>query len=129
MHKYLPRGEERKNDFTHLARENRRNLTDAELKLWRLLRGRRFEGWKFRRQHQLLTYVVDFVCLENRLIIELDGGQHDQPGARAKDASRTRALEQLGFRVLRFWNNEVLFEEDAMAAEIYAVLDERKGMC
>ena len=78
----------------------RTNQTEAENRLWYHLRNRRFQGWKFRRQHILEGYIVDFVCLERRLVIELDGGQHaDQ---KAYDNQRTLALEKVGFKVIRF---------------------------
>ncbi len=84
----------------------RTNQTDAESRLWYHLRDRRFYGWKFRRQHMLQNYIVDFVCLKKKLVIELDGGQHaDQE---AYDNQRTRILEMNGFKVIRFWNNDVL---------------------
>ena len=84
----------------------RTNQTDAESRLWYHLRDRRSQGWKFRRQHILQGYIVDFVCLERKLIIELDGGQHAEQ--EAYDNRRTRVLEKDGFKVIRFWNNEVL---------------------
>jgi very-short-patch-repair endonuclease len=80
--------------------------TDAESLLWYHLRSRRFQKWKFRRQHALHGYIVDFICLERKLVIELDGGQHaDQE---AYDNHRTLVLEKDGFKVIRFWNNDVL---------------------
>jgi adenine-specific DNA-methyltransferase len=88
------------------ARELRRDSTDAERSLWRELRGRRFGGFKFRRQDSIGKFIVDFVCLERRLIIEVDGGQHAEQVA--YDTRRTAALEALGFQVLRFWNVDVL---------------------
>ena len=82
------------------------NQTDAENRLWFHLRSRKFHGWKFRRQHILQGYIVDFVCLERKLVIELDGGQHaDQE---IYDNRRTQVLEKDGFKVIRFWNNDVL---------------------
>ena len=91
---------------TERARTLRKNPTDAERALWRHLRLRQQEGQKFRRQVPLGRYIVDFVCIEKRLIIEVDGGQHSE--AAATDATRTRWLEARGFRVLRFWNHQVL---------------------
>lgn len=88
------------------ARHLRKNLTDAEKHLWRHLRLRQIEGHKFRRQHPLGNYIADFVCIEGKLIVEVDGGQHAE--RLADDAMRTACLEVQGFRVLRFWNNEVL---------------------
>ncbi len=90
------------------ARDLRRNMTDAERLLWRHLRGRQLGGCKFRRQHPVDRYVLDFFCVEARLAVEVDGGQHDDEKARALDAERTRFLNEQGIRVLRFWNNEVL---------------------
>ncbi|MGH7889626.1 MAG: DUF559 domain-containing protein [Thermodesulfobacteriota bacterium] len=89
------------------ARELRKNLTDAEGKLRRHLRSRHLGGYKFRRQQILGSYIVDFVCLEKRLIIEVDdGGGHSVQVD--NDAERSSWLETQGYRVLRFWNNEVL---------------------
>ncbi|MDD5242173.1 MAG: endonuclease domain-containing protein [Sulfuricella sp.] len=92
--------------LTAIARLLRKNSTDVERLLWRHLRAGQFGGHKFKRQQPLGCYVVDFVCFEARLIIELDGGQHtDQVEA---DKIRDQWLNDEGFRVLRFWNNEVL---------------------
>ena len=88
-----------------LQRKLRNSATDAERHLWQYLRGRQMEGCKFRRQHPFGDYVLDFVCLERKLVIELDGGQHADNVR--YDQSRTQRLEQSGFRVTRFWNNEV----------------------
>jgi len=84
----------------------RTNQTDAERHLWYHLRSRRFQRWKFRRQHILQGYIVDFVCLERKLVIELDGGQHTD--RKTYDNQRTRTLEKDGFKIIRFWNNDVL---------------------
>jgi very-short-patch-repair endonuclease len=87
-------------------KELRRNRTEAESRLWYYLRDRRLLRWKFRRQHIIENYIVDFVCLETKLVIELDGSQHiDQA---TYDNHRTRVLERNGFKVIRFWNNDVL---------------------
>jgi very-short-patch-repair endonuclease len=80
-------------------------------------------GYKFRRQHPLSYYIVDFVCLEKGLIIEVDGGQHDK--MRKRDEIRTKWLEQQGFLVLRFWNNEVLNNIENVADTILRTLEER----
>ena len=98
----------------------RKNLTDAERKLWQHLRGEQL-GAKFRRQHPFQGYILDFVCLEHRLIIEVDGSQHAD--AIAQDAARTEVLERAGFRVLRFWNNEVLAQTEAVLACITTALN------
>src|SRR5437762_14362133 len=87
------------------ARQLRKDMTEAERKLWRHIRGEQL-GVKFRRQHPFKDYVLDFVCLEKQLVIEVDGSQHGE--AVTKDLARDSALRKAGFRVLRFWNNEVL---------------------
>jgi len=84
----------------------RQTLTDVEQKLWYLLRNRQFAGAKFRRQCPIGKYIVDFVCKEKHLIIELDGGQHNQD--QGYDKTRTQFLQLEGYTVLRFWNNEVM---------------------
>jgi very-short-patch-repair endonuclease len=84
----------------------RNNQTDAEKRLWHVLRNRRLAGLKFRRQFSFPPYIVDFVCLEHRIIVEVDGGQHAENVA--YDSERTQFLEGQGYRVLRFWNNDVL---------------------
>ena len=104
------------------ARGLRKNPTEAERLLWRHLRVRQLGGHKFRRQQPLGPYIVDFVCLEKRLIVEVDGGQH---AARAeKDAQRVAWLKAEGFRVLRFWNTEVLQETEAVWETIRAALQD-----
>jgi len=90
------------------ARELRKNPTDAERKLWSHLRRRQIGGHKFRRQLPLGPYFVDFVCLDKKLVVEVDGGQHNEQVN--YDVKRTEWLEAQRFRVLRFWNNEVLKE-------------------
>lgn len=95
----------------------RKNQTDAELRLWQQLRHRRFQNFKFRRQQILQGYIVDFVCLEKKLVIELDGGQHtDQI---EYDQRRTKKLEKDGFRVLRFWDNDMLNNSEDVLESIY----------
>jgi len=94
----------------------RGNMTEAEKRIWYLLRRHQFGGLNFRRQAPIDPYIVDFACLSIRLVIELDGGQHD---ANAKaDAQRTAFLQSQGYRVLRFWNNEVFENLDAVLREI-----------
>jgi adenine-specific DNA-methyltransferase len=90
------------------ARELRKNSTEAEQILWKHIRLRQLGGYKFRRQQPLGPYFVDFVCLEKRLIVEVDGGQHSEQVA--YDSERSAWLEAQGYRILRFWNNEVLKE-------------------
>ncbi len=100
------------NKLRDRARELRREMTDAERLLWSRLRRRQMFGDKFRRQQPLGPYIVDFVCLDKRLIVELDGGQHAEQ--QEYDAERTRWLEEQGFRVLRFWNNQVFDEPESV---------------
>jgi very-short-patch-repair endonuclease len=102
------------------ARQLRKSMTDAELALWARLRRRQVHGHKFRRQHPLGGYIVDFVCLDEKLVVEVDGGQHDEQ--REEDARRTRCIEQKGFRVMRFWNHQVLGELDAVTEAIAEAL-------
>jgi very-short-patch-repair endonuclease len=91
---------------TRNARSLRSNLTDAEQLLWQALRQKQLHGNRFRRQHPIGKYIADFACIEQKLVIELDGGQHQEQAI--YDAQRTAFIETQGWRVLRFWNNEVL---------------------
>ena len=102
--------------LTDVAKRLRHGMTDAERVLWREVRAHRFAGFKFKRQEPLGLYVVDFVCYEAKLIIELDGGQH--ANQQEADAERTRWLESRGFRVVRFWNNDVLANTAGVMQEI-----------
>jgi very-short-patch-repair endonuclease len=105
------------------ARALRVTMTDAERRLWACLRGRRLVGYKFRRQHPLGRFIVDFACIEHRLVIEVDGGQHcDSPD----DERRTAWLERQGWRVLRFWNNEVLTNSEGVQETILTTLRETR---
>jgi very-short-patch-repair endonuclease len=99
-----------------LARKLRAHSTDAERRMWYFLRNRRLGGLRFRRQHPCGPYFADFVCAEKRLIVEIDGGQHAL--RQSSDDERTRYLESRGYRVLRFWNNEVLTSMPAVAEVI-----------
>ena len=101
-----------KRDF---ARGLRQTMTDAEQTLWYHLRGRRLPGWKFRRQFPVGRYIADFACPEARTIIELDGGQHN---GSIRDEDRDSFLRAEGFTVLRFWNNDVLTDTDAVLQAI-----------
>lgn len=91
-------------------------MTDAEQKLWHHLRRRQISGFKFRRQCPIESYIVDFVCFECMLIIEIDGGQHQ--AQKKIDDERTQYLEQKGFRVIRYWNHQVLTELDVVLKDI-----------
>jgi very-short-patch-repair endonuclease len=98
------------------ARALRNTATDAEQALWRYLRGRQLQGLKFRRQYPIAGYIADFACVEAKLVIELDGGQHTDQAP--YDAERTRKIECNGFRVLRFWNDDVLLRTAEVLDEI-----------
>jgi len=102
------------------ARNLRRNQTDAERKLWSVLRRRAVGGYYFRRQRPVGPYVVDFVCVKRKLVLELDGGQHAINVT--TDARRTEYLEQQGYRVLRFWNNDILGNMEGCLSAIEAAL-------
>ena len=102
-----------------LARQLRQSMTDAERRLWSALRAKRFAHWKFRRQEPLGPYIADFVCHEGRLVIEVDGGQHADSST---DAARDRWFADHGYRVLRFWNNEVLGQRDAVLEQVLLAL-------
>jgi very-short-patch-repair endonuclease len=98
--------------------------TDAERRLWYFLRDRRLGGYKFRRQHPVGNYIADFACIEGRLIVELDGGQHAEIFQQEKDEVKTAFFTERGFRVLRFWNHQVLNDTQAVLEEILRVLEE-----
>ena len=106
------------------ARDLRKKMTDTERFVWGRLRSRRFAGYKFRRQMPLGPYIVDFVCLETRLVLELDGGQHVQQ--MEHDTKRTLWLESQGFEVLRFWDHEVLQEWETVEEAIWQRLEARR---
>jgi very-short-patch-repair endonuclease len=98
------------------AKQLRSHQTDAEARLWFHLRGHRFMGLKFKRQKPMGRYILDFICHAPKLVIEVDGGQHAEQAA--ADRERDAWLEVQGFRVLRFWNNQVLAETDAVLEAI-----------
>jgi adenine-specific DNA-methyltransferase len=103
------------------AKKLRRDQTDVERKLWLALRDRRLGGKKFRRQVPIGSYIVDFLCLEQKLIVELDGGQHGEQAA--YDDRRTDFLSGEGYRVLRFWNNDAIENFDGVLMTIAEALD------
>ncbi|MCY4618976.1 MAG: DUF559 domain-containing protein [Chloroflexi bacterium] len=102
------------------AKQLRRNATDAEVLLWSRLRRRQLGGYRFRRQHPIGPYIADFACVAERLVIELDGGQHADRNQ--EDEARTLDLEALGFRVLRFWNDDVLRDLDSVVERVASEL-------
>ena len=103
-------------NLTGIARILRNNLTEAEKYLWYMLRSKNLKGLKFRRQQPIGKYIVDFVCFENKLIIEVDGGQHATDNL--SDTIRDKWLGNHGFHVLRFWNNEILENRSAVLEKI-----------
>lgn len=107
-----------------LARNLRKNQTEAEQILWSKLRSRQLSGFKFRRQHPIESYVLDFYCSETHLAIEIDGGQHTENKNIERDNDRTAYLNQKGIRVIRFWNNDVIKHLDEVLTEIDVILSE-----
>ena len=104
------------------AKTLRKNLTDAERWLWQHLRNRGLSGYKFRRQHPIGPFVVDFACIEKGVVIELDGSQHAE--SLESDSRRTEYLRGKGYKVLRFWDNVVLREGEAVLNFILSSLEE-----
>jgi very-short-patch-repair endonuclease len=120
------RGEEKgnvKSEMRQRARALRARMTDAECKLWFALRDRRFAGFKFRRQVPIDRFIADFVCFEARLVIEVDGGQH---AGSLRDRWRDRWFAANGFRVVRFWNNEVLSNLEGVLTVLSAELEQQR---
>ncbi len=107
-------------ELTMNARSLRSNMTDAERRLWHAIRGRQIGGHRFRRQHPIGPYIADFACLEQRCVIELDGGQHQDQVI--YDERRTLYLQEQGWQVLRFWNNDVLSNLDGVLSMVMAKL-------
>jgi very-short-patch-repair endonuclease len=105
------------------ARTLRTRMTDAERKLWFALRDRRFSGFKFRRQVPINRFIADFICFEARLVVEVDGGQHADS---VRDQQRDRWFAANGFRVVRFWNNEVLSNLEGVLTVLLAKLEQRQ---
>ncbi|WP_422358091.1 endonuclease domain-containing protein [Qipengyuania flava] len=108
-----------KRDLIPLAKRMRREPTKAEARLWSIHHAGRMDGAKFKRQEQIGDYIVDFVCFAERLIVEADGSQHVENGA---DQVRDAWLKSQGFRVLRFWNDDILRDTDAVSEAIHAAL-------
>lgn len=89
------------------AKELRKNMTKQERKLWSILRNHKFYGYEIRRQYPISDYVVDFICRSEKIIIEIDGGQHNSEEQLEYDKRRTEVLSKLGYKVFRFWNNDI----------------------
>ena len=104
------------------ARELRRDLTQAEALLWDRLRGGQLSGWKFRRQHPIGRFIVDFYCAEAGLVVEVDGGVHREQAE--YDAVRTEMLEAEGYRVIRFGNHEIVEDLDGVLGRIMALVSD-----
>ena len=95
-------------------------MTDAERLLWSHLRNRELGGFKFRRQHPVGPFIVDFICVDKNVVIEVDGGQHDEN--KELDIQRSAYLNNMGYKVFRFWNNEVMQETEAVLEAIFGIL-------
>ncbi|ENV38677.1 hypothetical protein F959_00369 [Acinetobacter venetianus RAG-1 = CIP 110063] len=109
------------------AKTMRTNATDAEHLIWQLLRAKRFMNLKFRRQHVIAPYIVDFYCHELGLVIELDGSQHNTDDGRAYDFERTKFLEALGLKVVRYWNNDVFTNTELVLEDLRILCLELKN--
>ena len=107
--------------FKETSRRLRKGQTDAEQALWKLLRNRQLHGHKFRRQHPLPPYILDFYCVEKKLVVELDGGHHLEQ--EAYDKQRTEFLATHGIMVLRFWNDEIFKQPENVLTKIENALD------
>jgi len=108
------------------AKSMRHTATDAEYLMWQLLRAKRFMNLKFRRQHVIEPYIVDFYCHEIGLVVELDGSQHRTDDAIEYDAERTKFLEALGLTVVRYWNHDVLGRLDVVLGDLWWICSELK---
>lgn len=106
------------NNKTILARNLRKNATIQERRLWNLLKNRQFCNLKFKRQQPVGEYIVDFICKEAKIIIEVDGGQHNTNDNIRRDKERTDYLEGLGYKVIRFWNNEIHEDIDGILSKL-----------
>lgn len=109
-------------DILQFARDMRRTQTDAENLLWLILRNRRFSGFKFRRQHPVGRYILDFYCHDQKIAVELDGGGHASEEQAAYDSERSRELEGAEIKVLRFWNHDVLKNTETVLEVIHEAL-------
>ena len=113
------------NKYITLAKILRHNQTEIEGHLWQYLRDRRLGGYKFRRQHPIKDFILDFYCPEKKLAVELDGGQHDTNQQIIYDQNRTAILEKENIKVLRFWDNEALQNTDGILDVILEELENR----
>jgi very-short-patch-repair endonuclease len=111
-------------DLFVFARQNRKTMTKAESILWERLRNRKIRGLKFRRQHPISKFIADFFCLERNLVIEVDGGYHLCSDQKKIDTEKTRELEKLGIKIIRFTNQQVIEDPEFVLAEIEKTLDQ-----
>lgn len=111
-------------ELLEFARNMRKNPTSAENFMWQILRSRRFAGFKFRRQHMIAPYIVDFYCHEIKLVIELDGSQHNDPQVQRSDQLRTEFLKSQNITVIRFWNHDVLQQSEQVLNYLWNVVHE-----
>jgi very-short-patch-repair endonuclease len=114
-------------ELLQFARKLRAEQTNAERLIWMLLRDRRFDGLKFRRQHPIGHYILDFYCEELNLAVELDGGQHNLPEGQKHDMSRSEWLTAKGIRVVRFWSHDVLGDTDTILQAIWDVVSQLRA--
>jgi very-short-patch-repair endonuclease len=108
--------------YTERARELRRNANETEKRLWWFLRGGQLNGFKFRRQHAIGQYIGDFVCLRAHLVVEVDGETHGNDERERRDAVRTESIERAGYRVIRFWNDDVFNGTEGVIETIWNAL-------
>lgn len=119
----MPLPRDRNPRLTTFARSMRAEPTDAENKLWNILRRKCLNGYRFRRQRPVAGYILDFYCPARRLAVELDGGQHADAGQAEYDRIRSLRLKELGIWILRFWDHDLLKTPDIVAAEILRCLE------
>ena len=112
------------NKLTILAKQLRQNQTPQEQKLWNIIRNHKFNNLKFKRQQPIGKYIVDFLCKDIKLIIEIDGGQHNTPENILTDAQRTQFLQSKGYKVIRFWNNEIDNNLEGVYLELEKIFQE-----
>ncbi len=110
-------------DLTINARNLRKNMTDQERKLWKIIKNKQFYGYRFLRQYIIDNYIVDFVCCEKKIIIEIDGGQHNITENITYDEKRTAYLESVGYTVVRFWNNDIDFNIEGVYQKLQEVFN------
>jgi len=107
----------------NLAKKMRSNMTKEEVKLWNIVRRKKFYGYKFKRQVLIGNYIVDFLCPDKSLIVEIDGGQHNEDSELQNDIKRTDYLNKQGYTVIRFWNNDIWDNIDGVCARLKEELD------